>query len=474
MVLVAAATKSLLLFSFLYYVFLLSAAANHDHRSGHGFSVELIHRDSPKSPLYNPSETASQRVANAIRRSISRSATRFSSQISPAPAAAPGPGSAQSTLFPDDGEYLMTISIGTPPFQILAIADTGSDLTWTQCKPCTHCYNQTAPLFDPKSSQTYKNISCASDLCKSASGAITSCSQDSSCQYSVSYGDGSFSDGNLATDTITLSSTSGRPVLFPKFVIGCGYDDEGTFTKEEAGIVGLGGGSTSLISQMGSSIGGKFSYCLVPDFDPDSETKNSSKLNFGSKAVVSGPGAVSTPLFSGGEVDTFYYLTLEGVSVAGINGSNSKYLKFKTSSGSTDVTEGNIIIDSGTTITIVPEEFYSDLESAVDEEMTKSHAKRVEDPTGFFNLCYASPEESKSSDDLHYPVVTMHFKGGADVNLSGSNTFVRVSEDVVCFSIVPSQGFSIYGNLAQMNFLVGYDRQQNTVTFMPTDCTKYN
>ncbi|KAE9593625.1 hypothetical protein Lalb_Chr18g0045041 [Lupinus albus] len=37
-----------------------------------GFSVELIHRDSPKSPFYNSSETPFERMANAIHRSFER------------------------------------------------------------------------------------------------------------------------------------------------------------------------------------------------------------------------------------------------------------------------------------------------------------------------------------------------------------------------------------------------------------------
>lgn len=227
---------------------------------------------------------------------------------------------------------------------------------------------------------------------------------------------------------------------------------------------------------MGSSIGGKFSFCLVPAFDSESQSKNTSKLNFGSKAVVSGGGVVSTPLVLGGQDDTFYYLTLEGASVTGVNSNNSKYIKFKAggsgSAISSDVTdEGNIVIDSGTTLTLLSEEFYSDLESAVAQEMAKNNAKQVNDPNGLLSLCY----DTSQSGDLQFPIVTMHFKGGADVKLSGINTFVAVADQVVCFAMVPStQGFSIYGNLAQTNFLVGYDRQHNTVSFKPMDCTTYN
>ncbi|KAM6561136.1 hypothetical protein CsatA_030375 [Cannabis sativa] len=383
---------------------LLSLSSYSHSYSSDGFSVEIIHRDSAVSPLYNPSQTHSQRLANAFRRSITRASTLYSShQLSTS--------SVESTLYTDGGEYLMSISIGTPPFDILAIADTGSDLTWTQCSPCKKCYKQVAPLFKPNSSKTYRDATCDSSVCKSATGAKTSCSSlDDSCQYSVSYGDQSFSNGNIATDVLTLSSTSGRPVTFPNFIIGCSHNSD----------------------------------------------------------VVSGAGVVSTPIVKG-ETDTFYYLTLEGITVGSLNGKkNKKFINFRSSSSTpAAVSQGNIIIDSGTTLTLVPEEFYSDFESAVASEL--KNEKRVEDPSGTLSLCY----QISSGKDFVSPSITMNFKG-ADVELSQLNTFVQVSDTVVCLSFVSAQGIAIYGNLAQMNFLVGYDRVKNTVSFKPTDCSTYN
>lgn len=250
-----------------------------------GFSVELIHRDSQKSPFYNPSETVSDRVTNALRRSFDR-VYRFK------PASSVSTNAAEADIIVDSGEYLLNISIGTPAFDIVAIADTGSDLIWTQCKPCSQCFKQDNPLFDPSDSSTYKKVSCSASQCDSIGGG-NSCSSSNFCQYSVSYGDKSFSNGDVAVDTITLPSTSGRPVAVPKTVIGCAHNSDGTFNEKTSGIIGLGGGAVSLISQLGSSIDGKFSYCLLPI----SETGNSSKMNFGSNAIVSGSGVVSTPIY---------------------------------------------------------------------------------------------------------------------------------------------------------------------------------
>lgn len=144
---------------------------------------------------------------------------------------------------------------------------------------------------------------------------------------------------------------------------------------------------------------------------------------------------------------------MEGISVG-----NTRFNK-------TD--EGETIIDSGTTLTIIPSDLYSDLESALVKEID---AQRVSDPSGYLSLCYKSPE---SEGDFNAPTITVHFRG-ADVKLSALNTFVRVSQDVVCFAFYGDDtgNTSIYGNLSQMNFLVGYDNQKNTVSFKPTDCSK--
>uniref|UniRef100_A0A2N9HBK3 Peptidase A1 domain-containing protein n=1 Tax=Fagus sylvatica TaxID=28930 RepID=A0A2N9HBK3_FAGSY len=375
-----------------------------------GFSVDLIHRDSPDSPLYNPSETPSQRIAKAVRRSINR-VNHFK------PASSLSPNAPVATMTSSNsGDYFMNYSID--------------------------------PIFDPNRSRTYKAVACTSSQCESQD--YTSCPRnETTCQYSMSYGDQSFTKGELAVDTLTLGSTTGRPVSIPKTIIGCGHNNDGTFSEQGSGIVGLGTGAVSLVSQLGSSIDGKFSYCLVPG-------GASGKLNFGSDAVVSGSGAVSTPFFSN-DPDNFYFLTLEAMSVG------SKRLELSNSSTSGG-SEGNIIIDSGTTLTLLPEDFYPKFEAAVANQID---LEPTEDPSKLLSLCYNS-----KSVDIGAPSITAHFTG-ADVNLSPATTFIRVTEEVVCFAFLSEQSISIFGNLAQSDLLVGYDLVVKTVSFKPTDCTKF-
>ncbi|XP_061999133.1 aspartic proteinase CDR1-like [Rosa rugosa] len=417
-----------------------------------GFTIDLIHRDSPRSPFYNPAETPSQRLENAFRRSFGR-LSHFKPTTSSSVAQ---PNQAESTIINNRGEYLMELAIGTPPVPIKAIADTGSDLIWTQCKPCDDCYTQTDPLFDPSKSSTYKTVPCSSNQCTELKGRCSAkgSGSGSACQYEVNYGDQSYTIGDIAVDTLTLASTTGRNVSFPKTIIGCGHNNDGTFDKKGSGIVGLGGGDESLITQLGTSIDGKFSYCLIPFA---SEGDQTSKLNFGDNAVVSGSGVLSTPIVKDQTRKTFFFLTLEAISV-----DNTKIPFSSSISGSG---EGNIIIDSGTTLTILEQSFYSKLEEAVDKVVG---GERVSDPQIGIPLCY----KVSLSQDLKVPNITVHFTG-ADVKLEQQNTFVRVSDDTVCFAFAPAQSLSIYGNLAQAGFLVGYDLKGKAVSFKPSDCTKF-
>lgn len=409
-----------------------------------GLTIDLIHREFLQSPSLLASLTPSQRLVNMLRRSFNRvnAQTQLRSfQTVPV------------DIISDKGEYLMRLSTGTPPVETLVVADTGSDLTWIQCKPCAQCFRQKAPLFQPELSSTYKPIHCTSSPCN-ALLSRTSCDRlNDKCRYTVGYGDMSFSDGYLATETIRLGS-----VAISDFVIGCGHNDRGSFGARAMGIVGLGGGELSLITQMGPLARGRFSYCLGSYF---SGAQSPSKMHFGDDADVSGDDVAVTPLVNK-TPKTFYFLTLEGISVG--NKRIDFYTPHTTSSssnGSREVEEGNIIIDSGTTLTFLPDDWYNQVAEKVKIQMGKM--KEMDDPKGLLNLCYYSKRVTQ------IPEIIFHFKG-ADVKLKAQNTFVKTGKNSLCLGFAPTNREGIFGNLAQMDFLIGYDLENRTVSFKPTDC----
>lgn len=94
----------------------------------------------------------------------------------------------------------MKLSVGTPAESFLAIMDTGSDLIWTQCKPCKQCFDQETPIFDPAKSSSFSKLSCSDKLCEALS--ISTCSDG--CEYLYSYGDYSSTQGVMGTETFTF------------------------------------------------------------------------------------------------------------------------------------------------------------------------------------------------------------------------------------------------------------------------------
>ncbi|XP_019152432.1 PREDICTED: aspartic proteinase CDR1-like [Ipomoea nil] len=333
----------------------------------------------------------------------------------------------------------MKYSIGTPPFETYGIADTGSDVTWTQCEPCTDCFPQSLPVFDPKHSKSYKTASCDSDACALVGSSAGECSNRNVCQYQLTYGDNSQSVGDVATDTLTIGDSSFKNVVF-----GCGHQNSVTFSGNVSGIVGLGNSNISIVKQLDKDVGGKFAYCLSSQ--PDSK----SHISFGKDAIVKGTGAVSTPFDINPEQSTFYYLSLESISV----GDQSFPLKQSVSSNvggrragiKKTSANGNIIIDSGTTLTMVPSDTFESLKSELTKQIPKTP---IDDPQGQFGLCYST------SDKIEVPKIVAHFSG-TDLELSPRGSFLEVEEGISCFTIIPGS-ISIFGNLSEVDYLVGYD-----------------
>ncbi|VFQ75862.1 unnamed protein product [Cuscuta campestris] len=435
---------------------------------GGAFTIELVHRDSPASPLYDSLLSQRQRMKSAFRHSLGRLVR-----------AGGGDSPASVGVLPDPkGTYLVRISVGAAPSAAvrLAVADTGSDLIWLQCRPpCrgVHCsgQNNDSLVFSPGSSRTYKPVHCRSKECTGLPGSR--CGRaNKKCLYNARYNDGTYSHGEIAKDTFTLDllppaerfdfptgdlrpaaatsfSERRHNVSFPGIIFGCGESNHfGNNDTSVSGIVGLGSSPYSLVNQIG---GRRFSYCLVPL----SHLNVSSKLQLGSMpalALQGLPGVVSTPLVLKPQT-TSYYLTLLGLSVNN-----------QTSLESATTTQGNIYIDSGTTFTFLPTDMYAGLEDMVKKSIRFEPMKP--NPGRFLRLCY----EDLAWEDV--PTVTARFEGG-EVRLGPANTFVDIGDGVGCLAFAPTKGVPVFGNVAHTNFLVEYDLEKMVVSFMPTDCVKW-
>ncbi|KAL9142268.1 hypothetical protein ABFS82_14G158200 [Erythranthe guttata] len=387
-----------------------------------GFTVDLIHMDSLVSPFYHINKTLQRSKIRADRFSFSSFAS----------------GVPSSVVIASEGDYIMKVNLGVPPKEINLNLDTGS-----------------LPLLDPKKSSTYKTVPGDSKDCKSFGGR-PSILGDNTCRYSLRYLNTSYSDGTISSDTLQLNSTSGSPILHKNFLFGCGYVNKGTFSVDMCGVIGLGRGPGSFLTQMNPTIRGKFAYCLLPRDDFNSS--RSSKIHFGGKAAVSGSGAVSISMHF---FKSQYAARFKGISVG--NQKLAMSVNLLNSSKIFGLLNKRIVVDSGPTLSFLPKKIYNALVAAMRKEIKLERADSVNE---MLQVCYKTPPDGKLKG---IPVVTVHFVGG-DVKLSPLNTFLNVNffrdgyKSVHCLAFVPHDGVAILGNLAQTNFLV--------ISFKQTDCSK--
>ncbi|TQD80833.1 hypothetical protein C1H46_033585 [Malus baccata] len=339
------------------------------------------------------------------------------------------------------GEYFSRIGVGTPAKSFYMVPDTGSDVNWLQCNPCSDCYQQSDPVFSPAGSSTYSQLTCDAPQCQALQ--VSAC-RANKCLYQVSYGDGSYTVGDYVTETLSFGNSGS----INKIALGCGHDNEGLFVGA-AGLLGLGGGPLSLTSQFKAS---SFSYCLV-----NRDSSSSSTLEFNSAPPAD---SVTAPLLQSGKVGTFYYVGLTGFSVGGQPVSVPPSLFAVDVSGN-----GGIIVDSGTAITRLQTQAYNSLRDAF-----KRLTRDLPTASSFslFDTCY----DLSSRTSVQVPTVAFQFSGGKSLSLPAKNYLIPVdSAGTFCFAFAPtSSSPSIIGNVQQQGIRVSYDLANKRVGFSPNKC----
>lgn len=110
------------------------------------------------------------------------------------------------------------------------------------------------------------------------------------------------------------------------------------------------------------------------------------------------------------------------------------------------------MIDSGTSGTFFQTNFYKRVEALVKESIGSIGAEAVvENPPHDFKLCFKN-ESIMVNNKIHNLKFVVQFEG-AKLSLRPQNIFVY-HDYLFCFAIFPTQGVSIYGNVAQVNFEV--------------------
>lgn len=376
----------------------------------------------------------------------------------------PDSGQPGKVLFHHNVSLVISLSVGSPPQDVLMVLDTGSELSWLACNSTYSNY------FKSAASTTYRTIPCNSSSCQTQARDLPippDCDQQTQMYHvSVSYADTSTSSGILSSDSFHLGN-SGRstqqPVLF-----GCMDSTFDSTSTPTTGLLGMNCGSQSFITQSGIH---QFAYCI-------SHRDDSGVLILGNGASL--PPLNYTPLVHISIPLPYFDRLAYSVQMEGIRVSNL-VLPIPKSVFSLDHTgAGQTMLDSGTQFTFLLSEAYSALKDEFLRQ-TKSILTELNDQNfvfqGAFDTCFKIPQGQLPPSQL--PEVALILQG-VEITITSELLLYRVpgelrgTDAVWCLTfgnsdLVPLLAFVI-GHYHQQNSWVKYDLENDRIGFAPARC----
>ncbi|KAG0552464.1 hypothetical protein BDA96_01G509700 [Sorghum bicolor] len=408
--------------------------------------LSVYHNVHPPSPSPLESIIALARADDARLLFLSSKAASSSGGVTSAPVA-----SGQTPP-----SYVVRAGLGTPVQQLLLALDTSADATWSHCAPCDTC--PAGSRFIPASSSSYASLPCASDWCPLFDGQPCPASQDASaplptCAFSKPFADTAF-QASLGSDTLRLGKDA-----IASYAFGCvGAVTGPTTNLPKQGLLGLGRGPMSLLSQTGSRYNGVFSYCL-PSYR---SYYFSGSLRLG--AAGQPRNVRYTPLLTNPHRPSLYYVNVTGLSVG------RALVKAPAGSFAFDPSTGaGTVIDSGTVITRWTAPVYAALR---DEFRRQVAAPSGYTSLGAFDTCFNTDEVAAGGA----PPVTLHMGGGVDLTLPMENTLIHSSATpLACLAMAEAPQnvnsvVNVVANLQQQNVRVVVDVAGSRVGFAREPC----
>ncbi|KAJ1272027.1 hypothetical protein BS78_06G171600 [Paspalum vaginatum] len=452
------------------------------------------------SSLHGANDTTP--VHHLLRSSSLRSAARHRRHRARRNVQPPGGSGHRQLSLPlsPGSDYTLSLSVGpaSAAAPVSLFLDTGSDLVWFPCAPftCMLCEGKPTPGGrsgpPPPPPPDSRRVPCSSPLCSAAHAsappsdlcAAARCPLDDietgSCgapcpPLYYAYGDGSLV-AQLRRGRVGLAAS----VAVDNFTFACAH----TALGEPVGVAGFGRGPLSLPAQLSPQLSGRFSYCLVAHSFRANRLVRPSPLILGRSpdsgaagAAETTDGFVYTPLLHNPRHPYFYSVALEAVSVGATRVQALPELARVDRAG-----DGGMVVDSGTTFTMLPNETHERVAEAFARAMAAAgfaRAERAEEQTGL------APCYRYAAADRGVPPLALHFRGGATVALPRRNYFMGFESDeagggkridVGCLMLmnggeVGDGPAGTLGNFQQQGFEVVYDVDAGRVGFARRRCT---
>ncbi|CAN1166751.1 Probable aspartic protease At2g35615 [Linum perenne] len=413
---------------------------------GANITVPLIHRDSVYSPLYNASETISDRAQRIVEASRGRH-------------------DYLSLLFSDNGSgrvdaelvnaikfniFYANFSIGYPPVPQLGIMDTGSSFLWVKCLPCSPCSPSSGgTFFDPTKSKTYVPRPCTKE-CSKCIGMFSWFTKY--CKYRIAYVGGQSSEGVEATEQLTFQVVGGPAVVVPNFTIGCSSSMTGVeiLGQQFNGILPLGitkNHENSLVAMFGY----KFSYCVGSIVDRSNLYNH---LSISDGAYLQGDSSTRLQLKHGKYFVFVSHITLDDKAM---DIGSDVMTKFSYYYG--------VEIDSGAELSFLYTEVFDVVKAEV-SKMAESLLVGVPAKSPY-ELCYKGSVYREARD---FPPIGIQFVKEGELILDNFGMFKQVEDDKFCLAFLRTDSVSLIGMMAQQGYNIGYDLVRKRLYIKDTDC----
>ncbi|CAL4885185.1 unnamed protein product [Urochloa decumbens] len=345
----------------------------------------------------------------------------------------------KGNVFPD-GQYYTSIFVGNPPRPYFLDVDTGSDLTWIQCDaPCTNCAKGPHPLYKP----TKEKIVPPRDLlCQELQGEQNYCETCKQCDYEIEYADQSSSMGVLARDDMHLIATNGG--------------------REKLDFVF--GAAISLPSQLASHgiISNIFGHCITRE-------QGGGGYMFLGDDYAPRWGMTWTSIRS--SPDNLYHTEANSVKYG------DQQLSVRGKAGNSV----QVIFDSGSSYTYLPNEIYENLIAAI-KYASPGFVQDSSDRT--LPLCWKADFPVRYLEDVKQFFKPLNLQFGKKW-LFMSKTFTISPDDYliisdkgnVCLGLLNGTEINhgstiIVGDVSLRGKLVVYDNQRRQIGWANSDCTK--
>ncbi|CAH1440283.1 unnamed protein product [Lactuca virosa] len=334
--------------------------------------------------------------------------------------------------------YIVKAKIGTPAQTLLMALDTSTDMAMVPCSGCVGC---ASAGFAFAKSTTFSSLNCGAAKCKQVQNS--NC-LGNACSMNITYGSSSIA-ANLAQDNLTLATDT---VLGYSF--GCISKATGTSLPPQ-GVLGLGRGPLSLLSQSKSLYKSTFSYCL-PSFK---SPKYSGTLRLGPNGQ---PKNIKfTPLLTNPRRPSLYYVKLIGIKVG------PKLVNIPPSNFALNPNNGaGTIVDSGTVFTRLVTPAYT---AVRDEFRRRMGKKTVVTSLGGFDTCYTVPIGKQ------VPTMTFMFEG-ADLSMKQENFLIYSSTGTTtCLAMSASPSLNVIANMQQQNHRILFDLPNSRIGISAESCS---